>query len=227
MTGFSPVTNNKLYIQIYNQIRDAIIQGRFKVGDKLPSEKELCEMFGVSRVPVREALSALELNGLVESVHGAGVYVIEPSVYTHEWAGDVDPHDIIVARKLIEPEIARCAALGISEDEKQRMREIIESFRAEAENNKYSEDTDRDFHMCIARASGNQLYIAMSEMIWKAMRQRLWSHILARTVTAEDNLKPHFSEHYEIASAILSGDSDRAYSYMKEHMDDLERRYWG
>ena len=112
MSAFSPVTNNKLYIQIYNQIRDAIVNGTYKVGDKLPSEKELCEMFGVSRVPVREALCALELNGLVSSNQGLGVYVKEVNTITNDWTQEIDPQDIIQARKLMEPEVARCAALG-------------------------------------------------------------------------------------------------------------------
>ena len=81
MATFSPVSNNKLYIQIYHQIHDAIMDGTYKVGDKLPSEKEFCAMFNVSRVPVREALCALELNGLVDSMtlneHPAPVEEIE------------------------------------------------------------------------------------------------------------------------------------------------------
>ena len=95
MSAFSPVTSNKLYIQIYNQIRDAILNGTFKVGDKLPSEKELCETFGVSRVPVREALCALELNGLVSSIQGLGVYVKEVNTITNDWTQEIDPQDII------------------------------------------------------------------------------------------------------------------------------------
>lgn len=183
-------------------------------------------MFGVSRVPVREALSALELNGLVESVHGAGVFVKEVSVLTNDWIEETDPQDIIQVRKLMEPEVARCAALHISEAEKQRLREIIERFRQEAEGNIYSEITDRDFHMSIARASGNHMYMVMCEMIWKAMKQRMWSLILSRTVTAEENRKQHYKEHMEIAEAILSGNAELAYNYMKAHMEDLERRYW-
>ena len=183
-------------------------------------------MFGVSRVPVREALSALELNGLVESVHGAGVFVKEVSVLTNDWIEETDPQDIIQTRKLIEPEIARCAALHISEAEKQRMREIMERFRQEAEDNRYSEITDRDFHMSIARASGNHMYMVMCDMVWKAMKQRMWSLILSRTVTAEENRKQHYKEHMEIAQAILDGKSELAYNYMKAHMEDLERRYW-
>lgn len=226
MPPFSPVTNSKLYIQIYNQIKDAILNGSFKVGDKLPSEKEFCEMFGVSRVPVREALSALELNGMVESVHGAGVFVKEISLLSTDWIEEIDPQDIIQARKLMEPEIARCAALHISPAEKQRLQEITDRFRQEAEDNRYSEITDRDFHTSIARASGNHMYMAMCDMIWQAMKQRMWSLILSRTVTAEENRKQHYKEHMEIAQAILTGNAELAYKYMKAHMEDLERRYW-
>ncbi len=226
MPAFTPVSTNKLYIQIYNQIRDAILDGKFQVGEKLPSEKEFCEMFGVSRVPVREALSALELNGLVESVHGAGVFVKEISISTTDWTEVVDPHDIIQARKLLEPEIARCAALNITEAEKAHMREIIECFRQEADSGVYRAETDRDFHMSIARASGNYMYLVITDLIWKAMEQRLWGLILSRTVTAEENRKAHFEEHMKIAEAILSGNASVAFDCMSAHMGDLEKRYW-
>ncbi|MEH7546856.1 GntR family transcriptional regulator, partial [Neobacillus vireti] len=59
-----------LYMQIYNQILSEIQSGAFKIGDKLPAERELCEMFGVSRAPIRQALSALELNGIIYSRQG-------------------------------------------------------------------------------------------------------------------------------------------------------------
>ena len=226
MPTFSPVTSTKLYIQIYNQIREAILDGTYRVGDKLPSEKEFCEMFGVSRVPVREALSALELNGLVESVHGAGVFVRDLNAITNDWIQETDPHDIIQARKLMEPELARCAALNITDVERARMRDIIERFRREAENGVYSAQTDRDFHMSIARASGNHMYLVMCDMVWKAMEQRMWSLILSRTVTAAENREQHFQEHMQIAEAILAGDAEGAYTVMKAHMEDLERRYW-
>ena len=100
MQGFSPVASNKLYIQIYNQLHDAIISGRFQVGDKLPSEKELCQAFNVSRVPVREALCALELNGLVDSIQGGGVYV-KAQQTQEELPQIVEPQEIIRARMVL------------------------------------------------------------------------------------------------------------------------------
>ncbi len=226
MPAFSPVTSSKLYIQIYNQIREAILNGSYQVGERLPSEKEFCEMFGVSRVPVREALSALELNGLVESVHGAGVFVKEVSVLNKEWIQEVDPQDIIQARQLMEPEMARTAARNISQEQRKELKRIMERFQQEAEADKYSEETDRDFHMTVARATGNHLYVVMSEMVWKAMEQKMWNLILGRTVTSEKNRRRNFEEHMQIASAICDRDPDRAYESMKAHMENLETRYW-
>ena len=226
MQSFSPVSSSKLYIQIYNQIRDAILEGRVSVGDKLPSEKELCQMFNVSRVPVREALSALELSGLVESVHGAGVFVKEVNVVSNDWVHEIDPQEIIRTRQILEPEVARDAARCISEIERERLRGIIERFRAEAEVESYSSKTDEDFHRCLARASGNQMFIVLYDMIWKAMEQKMWSHIQERTINSEFYRQGNYAEHMQIGQAVLDGDADTANEIMKLHMERLETRYW-
>jgi DNA-binding FadR family transcriptional regulator len=226
MQSFSPVSSSKLYIQIYNQIRDAILNGEFSVGDKLPSEKELCQMFNVSRVPVREALSALELSGLVESVHGAGVFVKEVNVVSNDWVHEIDPQEIIRTRQILEPEVARDAARSISEIERERLRGIMERFRAEAEKESYSSRTDEDFHRCLARASGNQMFIVLYDMIWKAMEQKMWSHIQERTINSEFYRQGNYAEHMQIGQAVLDGDADTAFEIMKLHMERLETRYW-
>lgn len=226
MQGFSPVSNNKLYIQIYTQIRDAIMKGSFSVGDKLPSEKELCQMFNVSRVPVREALSALELSGLVESVHGAGVYVKQINVVNNDWVHEIDPQEIIRVRQILEPEVAREAAKNISDLERTRLTEILDRFHHEAEQEVYAEKTDEDFHLCLARASGNQLFVVLYEMIWKAMEQKMWHMIQERTIESEFYRQGNYDEHVQIGKAILAGDAEAAYEMMKQHMLQLEIRYW-
>ena len=226
MQGFSPVSNSKLYIQIYTQIRDAIMKGSFSVGDKLPSEKELCQMFNVSRVPVREALSALELSGLVESVHGAGVYVKQINVVNNDWVHEIDPQEIIRVRQILEPEVAREAAKNISDLERTRLIEILDRFHHEAEQEVYSEKTDEDFHLCLARASGNQLFVVLYEMIWKAMEQKMWHMIQERTIESEFYRQGNYDEHVQIGKAVLDGDAEAAYEMMKQHMLQLEIRYW-
>lgn len=226
MQSFSPVSSNKLYIQIYNQIRDAILNGNYSVGDKLPSEKELCQMFNVSRVPVREALSALELSGLVESVHGAGVYVKRLNVVSNDWVHAIDPQEIIRARQILEPEVAREAALNINDLERRRLREILDRFHREAEQEIYAASTDEEFHRCLARASGNQLFVVLYDMIWKAMEQKMWHLIQERTIRSDFYRQGNYDEHVQIGQSVLDGDAEAAYSMMKQHMERLETRYW-
>ena len=111
MGTFKPVTSNKLYIQIYHQIYHAIMDGTYKVGDKLPSEKEFCAMFNVSRVPVREALCALELNGLVDSMQGVGVYVKQRPVQIDSlWMETLTDAERSRGRDIVH------AAMGADED---------------------------------------------------------------------------------------------------------------
>lgn len=226
MKSFSPVSSNKLYIQIYNQIHDAILSGRYQVGERLPSEKELCAIFNVSRVPVREALSALELNGLVESMQGAGVYVRRSASAKDELLHEVEPQDIIRARMILEPDIARLAAEQINGEQREELRDIIERFKKEAAIDVYTTAVDKEFHLFLARTSGNSLYVMMMEMVFKTMEQRMWELILNRTVATQKYREQNNREHLHIAQAVLDGRSDDAYAFMKDHMEQLYERYW-
>ena len=226
MQNFSPVTSNKLYIQIYNQIRDAILNGNYSVGDKLPSEKELCQMFNVSRVPVREALSALELSGLVESVHGAGVYVKRLNVVSNDWVHAIDPQEIIRARMVLEPDIAREAALHLDDENRRILEEILARFRVESRVGVITKETDRAFHLALAKASGSTMYVMIMDLVFKAMEQELWELILSRTIATQKYRDQNNMEHIRICEAILDGRADDAHEFMKSHMAMLYERYW-
>ena len=226
MKSFNPVSNNKLYIQIYNQVRDAIVSGQYQIGEQLPSEKELCAMFRVSRVPVREALSALELNGFVESVRGAGYYVMRTTPAVEDMVQEVEPQDIIRARMALEPDIARLAAEQITDEQREELRDIIERFQLEAEQDAYTTVVDREFHLFLARISGNTLDLMMIEMVFKTMEQRMWDLILRRTVATQKYRALNNQEHLHIARAVLDGRADDAYAFMKQHMEQLYERYW-
>ena len=226
MKQFSPVSSSKLYIQIYNQIYQAIVSGQYAVGEKLPSEKDLCAMFNVSRVPVREALSALELNGLVDSMQGAGVYVRRTAAAEPEWSQEVEPQEIIRARMVLEPDVARLAAAQIDEAQKEELREIIRRFREEGELDAYTTAADKEFHLFLARVGGNTLYLMMMEMIFQTMEQRMWELILSRTVATKKYREQNNREHLQIAQAVLDGRVDDAYALMKDHMEQLYERYW-
>ena len=226
MQTFKPVSTTKLYIQIYNQLHDAIVSGQYQVGEKLPSEKDLCTMFSVSRVPVREALSALELNGLVDSMQGAGVYVKRATPTQEELRQEVEPQDIIRARMVLEPDIARLAACQINEEQRAELRDIIERFKVEAAEDVYTTSVDKEFHLFLAKTSGNSLYLMMMELIFKTMEQRMWELILSRTVATQKYRELNNREHLHIAQAVLDGRADDAYAFMKNHMEQLYERYW-
>lgn len=226
MEGFSPVASSKLYIQIYNQLHDAIVSGRFKVGDKLPSEKELCQVFSVSRVPVREALCALELNGLVDSVQGGGVYVREVADTVSDISTDVEPQDIIRVRMLLEPDIAREATLHLDEESRKDLEVIYEKFLTESKTGIISKETDRAFHIALAKASGNALYPRIMTMVLSDMEQELWELILSRTIATKRYQDQNNMEHIRICEAVLNGRPDDAHQFMQSHMAMLYERYW-
>ena len=226
MQGFSPVTSSKLYIQIYNQLREAITSGRYAVGEKLPSEKELCQIFNVSRVPVREALCALELNGMVDSVQGGGVYVRKQENGSKDFPHDVEPQDIIRARMVLEPDIAREAALHLDAESRAQIEEIYRRMQEEAAVGLISKETDRAFHYAIANASGSGLYPKIMELVLGAMEQQLWEMILNRTIATKKYMDQNNREHLRVCEAILDGRADDAHAAMKAHMEMLYERYW-
>ena len=226
MQGFSPVASNKLYIQIYNQLYDAIVSGRYQIGDKLPSEKELCQVFSVSRVPVREALCALELNGLVDSVQGGGVYVKNTKTSGDPLPQDVEPQDIIRARMVLEPDIAREAALHLDAENRRILEDILAKFKKESAVGIITKKTDRAFHLAVAKASGSALYPLIMELIFNNMEQKLWELILSKTIATKKYQDQNNFEHIRICEAILDGRADDAFRFMQSHMEMLYERYW-
>ncbi len=230
--SFNPVSNNKLYIQIYNQILSEIQSGAFQVGDKLPAERELCEQFGVSRVPVRQALSALELNGFIYSRQGEGVYVKEFQTEAENSQSTLltestSPEDIVEARMNIEPLIVRFAALRATEEDIKELRATIDKMEEETNAGVYVPETGEALHNGIAKASHNDLFISIMAAISNAMKQQeMWKFIRDRTVTRPDYREVNFNEHKLLINAIEQHNEEEAVRIMNFHMRNLLDRYW-
>ncbi|MCM3538607.1 FadR/GntR family transcriptional regulator [Priestia endophytica] len=229
---FNRVSSNKLYIQIYHQILSEIQSGAFKIGDKLPAERELCEQFGVSRAPVRQALSALELNGYIYSRQGEGVYV-----KNHQSASEdqnsaiileaVSPEDIVEARMNIEPLIVKFAALRATDADIKALQETINKMEEETKSGVYVPETDEKLHNQIAIASHNDLFIKFMSAISTAMKQQeMWHFIRDRTVTRPDYRDVNFKEHQLLIKAIGDHNEKEAIELMTNHMENLYERYW-
>jgi DNA-binding FadR family transcriptional regulator len=229
--SFSRVSNEKLYIQIYNQILSEIQSGSFNIGDKLPSERELCAQFGVSRAPVRQALSALELNGVIYSRQGEGVYVKNTQISNSSDSSFIfdstSPEDIVEARMNIEPIIIKYAALRATDEDIEELRSTIQKMEEETKAGIYAPETDEALHKGIAKASHNDLYINIMSAISNAMKQQeMWKLIRDRTFTRPDYRDVNFEEHKMLIKAIEEHDELKAVELMTTHMQNLYDRYW-
>jgi GntR family transcriptional regulator, transcriptional repressor for pyruvate dehydrogenase complex len=226
--NFNPVSSKKLYMQIYNQILSEVQSGSFKIGDKLPAERELCEMFGVSRAPIRQALSALELNGIIYSRQGEGVYVKSNQLATDQsFFKSISPEDIVEARMNIEPLIVKFAAQRATDEDIEELRSTIKQMEDETRAGVYVPETDEKLHGGIAKASHNDLFINIMAAIINAMKQQeMWKFIRDRTVTRPDYRDVNFREHQLLIKAIEDRNEEEAVKIMTNHMQNLYDRYW-
>ena len=230
--NFNPVSSKKLYIQIYNQILSEIELGTFREGDKLPTERELCDLFNVSRAPVRQALSALELNGVIISRQGEGVYVKNNKVLTGNFQTafflkTISPEDIVEARMSIEPLIIEFAALRATNEDIKALQKTIIKMEEETKAGVYVPETDETLHKQIAEASHNDLFIKFMSAISNAMKQQeMWHFIRDRTVTRPDYRDINFQEHQSLIKAIENHNAKEAVELMTSHMENLYERYW-
>jgi DNA-binding FadR family transcriptional regulator len=210
----------RLYEQIFQKLAGSIAEGKYEVGQRLPSERELAQTFGVSRPTVREAIIALELDGLVEVRLGSGVYVTNRQPPSgSEGAKDIGPFELLEARRAIEGEACALAALRIEDAQLEQLSGLIAEMRDDNRQNEIlmSEEADRRFHELIASATQNSGIIAAVQMLWDARARSPQSHLLDDKGRAR-GLKPPIEEHSAIVRALKKRDPDAARAAMHEHL---------
>lgn len=201
------------------------MSGAFKIGDKLPTERELCEQFGVSRAPIRQALSALEMNGVIYSRQGEGVYVKNnqlPSAPSDQLLESISPEQIMEARMNIEPLIIKTAAERATEEDIELLRTAINKMEEETKSGEYVPETDEAFHLGIANATHNDLYIKIMTDILHSMKyQKVGQSIRIFMVNRPDDLDVNYQEHVLLFKAIKEHNVEEAVKIMKDHMDNV------
>ncbi|MDD5846001.1 MAG: GntR family transcriptional regulator [Lachnospiraceae bacterium] len=221
-----------LYEQVVNLIKDAILKGEFQKGDLLPSENELQQKTGVSRITIRRALNILSDTGVIETRKGKGSYVlVDASDFRHSdkelaqrKAYEKYFMDSTRARLLIEPEIAREAADKASRKDLERIEETLprhgKIFSAENHNN---------FHIALARATGNPVITEiMEKLVLEENRNASEKGSGIRFVPPD--LQSSVSEeldrqHRQIYECVKEHNSEFAYFHMKEHLCYLMKAY--
>lgn len=214
---FSPV--EPASNEIARAIIDYILAGHVAPGDKLPSERQFSESFGIGRSIVREALKSLGLLGVVEFRHGGGTYfrgsdsVFLPRVI--EWGlllGGRQATDLVEARKFLEQATARLAAERRTTDQLKVIENALAAMERASTTDEFV-DADVDFHLAIADAAGNEALANMLKSI--AALLRVW---IQRVMTAADDFAPSYREHVPVYEAIRDADPDGAEAYMRSHM---------
>jgi len=158
-------TEGSLYHQVIDNIRKLVLNGKLRVGEKLPSERDLAEMYGVSRVPIREALKTLEFLGIVQSVRGDGVYIqniqTKDLLENVEFALQDNEEDILAdlfeARAAIEVKAAQLAALRRNDEELEEMLEAVLDMERDLLLKRDASISSYKFHLAIIKASHNRV----------------------------------------------------------------------
>ena len=191
---FQPIKPKKVSTQIVDQIRASILSGDFSPGDKLPPERELAELFGVSRPSVRESLNVLASAGLVMSNQGGGTVVLSLMENTSDnsLSGLIRIQqeralDVIEVRKCMESWTAYYAAKRALPYDIRRMGTIIAGMERNLEGLQPFEDLDANFHILVARATHNIVWLHLMQNIFDAMKEFQQSVWRAVYITGDDH----------------------------------------
>lgn len=214
---FVAVTTRRLYQEIADQVAQLIRAGEYKPGDALPSERDLSKRLSVSRPAVREAMVALEIAGLVEVRGGSGIYVRDKAVPAHVPDAGIGPYEAFVARRVLEAEIAATAAIEANEETLAELDAALEQLRHDNLLLPPEGQGDRRFHLALAAASGNSVYVQLMRFIWDELLERgpLWIKLGARRFIRPTRI----AEHEAIVAAVRARDPEAARRAMQAHMD--------
>jgi DNA-binding FadR family transcriptional regulator len=213
-----------IFVQIAEQIAEAIQAGKFQIGSRLPGEMELARQFKVSRASVREALSSLQFVGYVESRRGSGTIVTSTyargtgQLSQNELEQPEKLFDVLEARLAIEPESVRQVALKASQATINQINKLVEGMALTLEHPELNARTDLGIHLALAKACPNPFLSRMTEELVFQSEGHLWRRIRDKTWQEGKIPKSWLEHHTIIANALARGDSDVASSCMKEHL---------
>ena len=215
------VNSLRRYQRVAATIERAIAEGRYPAGQRLASERDLAEEFGVSRPTIRRAVIALEMRGLLEARQGSGVYVHQiGSPASSPKDLDIGAFDQAEARRLFEGEVAALAATLITDEELAFLETLVVEMNNEAATKEQSELADRQFHITIAQATRNNAIVRVVENTWDLRyRSRLCMQMLERA--RDVRRRPLKDEHQEIIESLRTRDPKAARAAMQAHLGGL------
>ncbi|WP_265820721.1 FadR/GntR family transcriptional regulator [Geovibrio ferrireducens] len=221
---FHKIKPKRVSDEIYRQLKDLVLSGELKPGEKLPSERELAVQMGVSRPTLREALQKLEAHGFLKQIQGDGTYVqsaaspVLSQAFTEMLNKEDAMGDLMELRKILETWAARAAAERATDEEIEQ----LEEFLLEMEDSEKDYESDASFHALISYASHNVLIVHVMNTIYEWITKVTFE--VRRHIRATGGTKEVDSLHRKIVDSIKSRNPEKAYEYMLEHMEYVEKQ---
>jgi GntR family transcriptional repressor for pyruvate dehydrogenase complex len=225
---FPELQRQALYQRIANHVRDLISSEQLHPGERLPAERELARMLGVSRVPIREAMRTLAAQGLIEIRRGQGTYVASTSVdatvdrLTHALLEQRDLlSELFAVRRLLEPASAHWAAMRRDPAHVAALESLLDEMRQAAEADPLDYDAvgqiDTELHVRVAAGSANRVLLRIMEAVQDLHREQIETSVRYR-----GRLETTLRDHSRILSAIAAGDPVEARAAMVDHLTTSE-----
>ncbi|MEX1216453.1 FCD domain-containing protein [Saccharospirillum sp.] len=214
----------RLYRDIGNKIRRELAKSSLAIGDKLPTEREYAELFGVSRTLVREAFIMLEIEELIEVRKGSGSYL--RNNLTSEpvnRVSDVGPFELLQARQVLESAIAAQAALTITKTDIKELLETLELEGAEIDSAEKANAADRNFHLLIARSTQNALLLDTATRLWD-MRDGnpMWQQLHSRIKDSSYHGQ-WLEDHRQVMVQLKKRNANGARDAMWQHLENVKQ----
>lgn len=225
-SSMKPASTLSLPDRLSVDLERLILDGELAPGDRLPPERSLAELFGVSRVSIREALRELENRGLIDRKPGRGTVVLSPGdrsgiaeqIGEAVNSADAVIRDIMELRAIVEPPIARITAGRATPRDIAQLQELVEAMEKEVTGERYAE-LDRAFHQSIAQYTHNPLLELINEQIAQQIAPSRGSRYQTR-----ERRQISSAAHRRIFEAIADGDGDRAEAEARAHVLDIAQQ---
>ncbi|MEZ2130789.1 MULTISPECIES: FadR/GntR family transcriptional regulator [unclassified Sinorhizobium] len=222
---FSAVESQRLYRQVADQVRALIEKGELSAGSRLPAERELAHMLGVSRPTIREALIVLEVEGFIDIRMGSGIYVTaRKQLSTDSPPEDFEgPFELLRARAVVECAVAEEAARLVRQEHVALMDDNLAKMASALDDQRRALALDREFHVIvsgiIANATLNRFIGSIHDM-----RMTPYFEKLASYFENTQTWRAAMEEHRAIRDAIAAGDPAAARAAMRAHLDQSQLR---
>ncbi|WP_414042587.1 FadR/GntR family transcriptional regulator [Macrococcus sp. EM39E] len=226
---FSPLKKLSMSEEIFNQLKESIEHKQYKLGDKLPTEKELCEMFNVSRQPVREALNSLKATGFIESKQGEGSFVTYDEHHTTMFFDldnltKEDYFDLVELRHVLEVQASGLCAVRHNDKDIDKIYSSLKVIKNEmSDYESIGFEADYLFHQAIIEGSKNKYIIETFNNISDIYKIGM-KFSLSLNIGNHQKRSSVIKEHEEIYQAIKDRNVEEAQSKMNNHILNLRKK---